>query len=92
MLVAAAGLALPASTATKATTTRHMLVGLVDDAQALYGNPDKVFPLLKKLRVQVVRVNLYWGGRFRIAKRRPSVATNPNDPAYDWELSDPAVR
>ena len=92
MLVAAAGLALPASTATKATTTRHMLVGLVDDAQALYGNPDKVFPLLKKLRVQVVRVNLYWGGRFRIAKRRPSVATNPNDPAYDWELSDRAVR
>ena len=92
MLVAAAGLALPASTATKTTTKRHMLVGLVDDAQALYGNPDKVYPLLKKLRVQVVRVNLYWGGRFGIAKRRPSVATNPNDPVYDWELSDRVVR
>jgi hypothetical protein len=92
VLVAAAGLAVPASTATKTATTRHMLVGLVDDAQALYGNPDKVYPLLKKLRVQVVRVNLYWGGRFAIAKRRPSVATNPNDPVYDWELSDRAVR
>jgi hypothetical protein len=91
VLAAAAGLALPASTATKATTGRHMLVGIVDDAQALYGNPDRVYPLLKKLRVQVVRVNLYWGGRFAIAKRRPSLATNPNDPAYSWALSDRAV-
>ena len=92
VLVAAAGLAVPASTATKATTTRHMLVGIVDDAQTLYGDPDKTYPLLKKLRVQVVRVNLYWGGRFGVAKRRPSLATNPNDPAYDWRLFDRAVR
>ena len=91
VLVAAAGLAVPASTATKATTTRHMLVGIVDDAQTLYGDPDKTYPLLKKLRVQVVRVNLYWGGRFGVAKRRPSLATNPNDPAYDWRLFDRAV-
>src|SRR6266550_1499550 len=59
VLVAAAGLAVPASTATKAATARHMLVGIVDDAQTLYGDPDKTYPLLKKLRVQVVRVNLY---------------------------------
>ncbi|MDX6518320.1 MAG: hypothetical protein QOF50_1166 [Gaiellaceae bacterium] len=91
MLVAAAGLAVPASTATKATSARHMLVGIVDDAQTLYGDPDKTYPLLKKLRVQVVRVNLYWGGRFGVAKRRPSLATNPNDPAYDWRLFDRAV-
>jgi hypothetical protein len=91
VLVAAAGLAVPASTATKATSARHMLVGIVDDAQTLYGDPDKTYPLLKKLRVQVVRVNLYWGGRFGVAKRRPSLATNPNDPAYDWRLFDRAV-
>jgi hypothetical protein len=91
VLVAAAGLAVPASTATKTTSARHMLVGIVDDAQTLYGDPDKTYPLLKKLRVQVVRVNLYWGGRFGVAKRRPSLATNPNDPAYDWRLFDRAV-
>jgi hypothetical protein len=90
-IVAAAGLAVPASTATKAPAARHMLVGLVDDAQTLYGNPDRTYPLLKKLRVQVVRVNLYWGGRFGVAKRRPAVATNPNDPAYNWALFDRAV-
>jgi len=91
VLVAAAGLAVPASTATKATTARHMLVGIVDDAQTLYGDPDKTYPLLKQLRVQVIRVNLYWGGRFGVAKRRPSLATNPNDPAYDWKLFDRAI-
>jgi hypothetical protein len=91
VLVAAAGLAVPASSATKATSARHMLVGIVDDSQTLYGDPDKTFPLLKKLRVQVVRVNLYWGGRFGVAERRPSLATNPNDPAYDWKLFDRAV-
>jgi hypothetical protein len=91
VLFAAAGLAVPASTATKASSARHMLVGIVDDAQTLYGDPDKTYPLLKKLRVQVVRVNLYWGGRFGVARRRPSLATNPNDPAYDWRLFDRAV-
>lgn len=91
VIATAAGLAVPASTATSATSGRHMLVGIVDDAQTLYGDPDRTYPLLKKLRVQVVRVNLYWGGRFGVAKRRPSLATNPNDPAYDWALFDRAV-
>ncbi|MDQ5821321.1 MAG: DUF5722 domain-containing protein, partial [Actinomycetota bacterium] len=49
------------------------------------------YPLLRKLRVQVVRVNLYWGGRFGVAKRRPAAATNPNDRAYNWALFDRAV-
>jgi Glycosyl hydrolase catalytic core len=84
----AALLALPASTA---RASSRMLVGIVDDAQTLYGNPDHTYPILKKLRVQVIRVNLYWGGRFGVAKRRPSLATNPNDPAYDWRLFDRAV-
>jgi hypothetical protein len=68
-----------------------MLVGIVDEANVLYGNPDHTFPVLKRLRVQVVRVNLYWGGRYGVAKRRPSVATNPNDPAYNWALYDRLV-
>ncbi|MDX6511569.1 MAG: hypothetical protein QOE36_1073 [Gaiellaceae bacterium] len=75
------------------SAARHVLVGIVDDAQTLYGDPDHTFPILKQLRVQVVRVNLWWGGRYGVAKTKPqALATNPNDPAYDWQLYDRVVR
>ena len=46
---------------------------------------DWAFPVLKTLRAQVLRVNLYWGGPDRRrAKQRPTNAHNPADPAYDW--------
>src|SRR5688500_3413398 len=67
-----------------------MLVGLLDEA-ALYDDPQSVFPLLQQARTQVLRVNLYWGGRVGVATRRPASATNPDDPAYDWELYDRTV-
>jgi len=66
----------------------HMLVGILDETNTLYGNPDRTFPILKQLRVQVLRVNLYWGGKFAVAKRRPTDGTDPADPAYDWSLYD----
>jgi hypothetical protein len=66
----------------------HMLVGLLDETHTLYGNPDQSFPIMKQLRVQVLRVNLYWGGKFAVAKRRPTDGTDPADPAYDWSLYD----
>jgi hypothetical protein len=50
-----------------------------------------VFPVLKELRVQVLRVNLSWGGRLGVATRRPADATDPDDPAYDWAVYDRAV-
>jgi hypothetical protein len=53
VLVLAAGLAVPAASA-----ARHMLVGIQDDAQTLYGNPTTTFPILRQLRVQVIRVGL----------------------------------
>ena len=57
----------------------------------MYGNPDVTFPILKRLHVQVLRVNLYWGGKFGAAKSRPFDATDPADPAYDWSLYDRLV-
>jgi hypothetical protein len=73
-----------------AGAARGMLVGLLDEA-ALYDDPQSVFPLLQQARTQVLRVNLYWGGRVGVATRRPASAANPNDPAYDWELYDRTV-
>jgi hypothetical protein len=87
VVLVAAGLSVPAATA-----SRHMLVGLLDEANTLYGNPDWAFPILKQLRVKALRVNLYWGGRFGVAGERPRAAANPGDPAYDWSLYDRTVR
>ncbi len=93
LAVFAATCAAVALSAPAAQAKPHMLVGLLDEASALYGNPDTTYPILKKLRVQVVRVNLYWGTTtFAVAKRRPAVATDPEDPAYDWTLYDRAAR
>jgi hypothetical protein len=44
------------------------------------------------VHAQVLRVNLYWGGRLGVAKRRPFEADDPADPAYDWSLYDRLVR
>jgi hypothetical protein len=92
-VLAAALVAVPA-----ASGARGMLVGLYDEPQTL-GNPTRAFPLMRTLRTQVVRVNLYWGsasgrtGRgLGVAKRRPANPVNPNDRAYDWSVYDRTVR
>ena len=73
-----------------AGAARGMLVGLLDEA-ALYDEPTSVFPVMEQARTQVLRVNLYWGGRIGVAERRPARATDPADPAYDWTLYDRTV-
>ena len=73
-----------------AGAARGMLVGLLDEA-ALYDEPTSVFPVMQQARTQVLRVNLYWGGRIGVADRRPARATDPADPAYDWTLYDRTV-
>jgi hypothetical protein len=70
----------------------HMLVGIQDDAQTLYGDPVKTYAILKQLRVQIVRINLDWGGKYAVANHRPAHPFDPADPAYDWTLYDRAVR
>jgi hypothetical protein len=85
-LVAVALLAVPSASA-----SRFLQHGLFDDTQLNYGNPDQVFPMLRLLNTQMVRVSLTWGGVNGVAKRRPVNPTNPNDPAYDWSVQDRTV-
>jgi hypothetical protein len=85
-LCAVAGLCVPAASA-----SRYLQRGIFDDAQILYGDPAKVFPTLKALNTQMIRVNLQWGGVNGVAKRRPANATNPADRAYDWSIYDRTV-
>jgi hypothetical protein len=86
LVVVLAGLA-----ATSASGARGMMIGIQDDAQFLFGNPDYAFPFVKQLRVGVIRANLYWGGPHAVAKRRPAKPMDPTDPAYDWGPYDRAV-
>ena len=70
-----------------------MLVGLLDQGSTFY-NAEKTFPIVKKLRAQVVRADLYWGGggAISVAKRKPTNARNPNDKAYNWAPYDHLVQ
>jgi hypothetical protein len=87
-LVLAAGLGVSAAAA-----QRHMLVGIQDDSQTVYGNPTTAFALLQSLHAEIVRINLQWGGKFGVAaRRRPAHPQDPADPAYNWSLYDRAVR
>ena len=89
--VVAAVLVMAATLGVGASSAHHVLVGIQDDAQTLYGNPLTTFPVLKNLRVQIVRINLQWGGRYGVANnRRPVHPQDPADPAYDWSLYDRA--
>jgi hypothetical protein len=51
----------------------------------------ETFALFKSLHVQEVRLNLYWGGKYGVARRRPVHQADPADPAYDWTLYDRTV-
>jgi hypothetical protein len=90
-IVAALAAALVAATAQPADGSRYLRVGIYDEAQTLYGPVPQTFATFQTLHVQEVRLNLYWGGRFGVASRRPASATNPNDPAYNWDLYDRTV-
>jgi hypothetical protein len=98
LLAAAAVLAAALVAVPSAMAKKGMLVGLYDEPQT-FGNPTRAFPLMRTLRTQVVRVNLYWGssaGRtgsgLGVAKRRPAKPLDPNDRAYNWSLYDRTVQ
>ncbi|MGB2875749.1 MAG: hypothetical protein WBB76_09790 [Gaiellaceae bacterium] len=73
----------------QAAAARGMLVGIYDPVQPLVA-PEKTFPILVKLRVQVIRMGLDWGNY--IAKRRPAHPADPTDPAYNWDIYDRLVQ
>ena len=68
-----------------------MLVGLVEEPETLYGDTNASIPVLKSLHTQVLRLNLYWGGEFGVATRRPFDSADPNDPAYAWDAYDRVI-
>jgi hypothetical protein len=87
LVAGASALATRATASRSHAASRSMLVGVFDDPMTL-GTPDKGFPLLKGLRAQLVRITLTWRS---VASKRPKVATDPADPAYDWTVFDRAV-
>jgi len=88
-IAAAAAIVAALVGASTADASKFIQAGIYDDAQVLYGNPDKVFPVLQQMHTKLLRVTLWWGGPgLSIASRRPSNATNPNDPAYNWDTYD----
>src|SRR5258708_34430044 len=76
---------------TPASAARGMRVGIYDETQTLYGPVSTTFALFQSLHVQEVRLNLYWGGRFGVARWRPAHPADPADPAYNWSLYDRTV-
>jgi Glycosyl hydrolase catalytic core len=80
-----------AGAARPAHGSRYLRIGIYDEAQTLYGPVDQTFTTLAQLHVQEIRLNLYWGGKYGVAKTRPLHPTDPNDPAYDWTLYDRTV-
>jgi hypothetical protein len=79
-----------AAAAPSASAAPGLRVGVVDHALAI-GQPDEVAPSLRGLGAQVLRVNLYWGGRFRVPRTKPLDGTDPTDRAYDWGRFDRIV-
>ena len=65
--------------------------GIYDDAEFLFGNPDRVFPILRQMNTRLLRMNLRWGGPNGVAVHKPANPSDPEDPAYDWRAYDRAV-
>jgi len=87
ILVAAAGLAVPAATAAS-----NMKVGIYDEGATFFDDQAKVFGAYRSLGTQILRVNLYWGGKLGVAKYRPFDGSDPRDAAYGWALYDRVVQ
>jgi hypothetical protein len=79
--------------APSASAKPHMMVGFLDQASTFY-NAEQTFPMVKKLRAQVIRADLYWsgGGAVSVARHKPTNAQDPNDPAYNWAPYDHLVQ
>lgn len=70
----------------------RLQVGIVDNAQLFFGDAVTAIADFKQLHVQLVPMNLTWGGRNGIANARPVHPADPADPAYDWSIYDQLVR
>ena len=62
---------------------------ITDQGQIEGADADLALARVRASGASVVRLSLSWRN---IAPRRPSVATNPADPAYNWDAYDRKVR
>ena len=85
---AAAAAVLALLCASAAAAAPGLRGGITDSGGAYYGQPPDFFPSLEELGVHLLRVNLNWGGRIGVARRKPRDGTDPDDMAYDWHLYD----
>jgi hypothetical protein len=90
VLLAGALAAVAGTVAPSADASPRLRVGVVENAWALNGDP-QFFPLARDARVQVLRLNLNWGGPLGVARHRPQDPRNPADRAYDFFRYDRAV-
>ena len=91
-LLAVFALAAVAASAQPAHASRYLKIGIYDEAQTLYGPVERDLPRAEEpCHTQVIRLNLYWGGRFGVARSKPAHPADPADPAYDWSLYDRTV-
>jgi hypothetical protein len=86
-VLSAAGLAVPA-----ATSSPGMSIGIYDEGATFFDDPATTFDRYQSLHVQVLRVNLYWGGKLGVSKYRPFDGADPRDASYDWSLYDRVVQ
>ena len=79
-LAAAAGLCVPAATVAvpSAGAAPDMSIGVYDEGADVLRRPRPGLPAVQGARTSaVLRVNLYWGGKLGVAKRRPFDASRP---------------
>ena len=62
--------------------------GVIDNTDA-FQNPSQFWGDYTKLHMKALRVDALWAD---IAPTKPTNATNPNDPAYNWTTMDSLVR
>ena len=76
--------------APRASAAQGVKFGLTDDAWLLNGQGtlDARLDRLDALGVRVVRFTLRWD---QIARAQPAAATDPSDPAYNWNVPDPVL-
>ena len=80
-LLAAAALVAALVGASTAQASKFIQKGIYDDAQILYGNPDKVVPdACSRWARRLVRVNLWWGGPNGVARSKPAEPREPGRP------------
>jgi hypothetical protein len=76
--------------AAAAQASSGLRLGIADGADA-YAEQPSFYSDLGELHAQLLRVQLHWGGVLGVVRGRPEDATDPADPAYDWNAYDKIV-